>query len=259
MFESSLIDLEAKKQPKRRRWLSLPLAIFLHVVGLTAFAFASYWSVGAVQEPPTIEAFIDVVLPPPMIQQGGGVRPPKPPETKPEVKPPAPETPMQPDLEHMPDKPRDTTPQQTIEDSGPTLPGAGPTTPPGPGDPNGDRNSRNEIGSTNGKPEVDVPNSGDDLPVHLTAEMSRPVPLHPILPRYTEPARRAGMQGTVIVEAIIDERGNATNVRVLRGLPMGLDRAAVEAIQQTQFKPAMMGSRPVKVYYTLTVTFTIQR
>jgi outer membrane biosynthesis protein TonB len=33
----------------------------------------------------------------------------------------------------------------------------------------------------------------------------------------------------------------------------------MEAIQQTQFKPAMIGSRPVKVYYTLTVTFTIQR
>jgi TonB family protein len=40
---------------------------------------------------------------------------------------------------------------------------------------------------------------------------------------------------------------------------MGLERAAVEAIQQTQFKPAMMAGRPVKVYYNLTVTFNIQR
>jgi protein TonB len=85
------------------------------------------------------------------------------------------------------------------------------------------------------------------------------VPLHPIQPRYTEVARRTGTQGTVIVEAIIDEKGNATNVRILRGLPMGLDQAAMEAIQQTRFKPAMMGSRPVKVYFTLTVNFTIQR
>ena len=89
--------------------------------------------------------------------------------------------------------------------------------------------------------------------------MSRPQPLHPILPRYTEPARRAGVQGTVIVEAIIDEQGRATDVRILRGLPMGLDRAAVEAIQQVTFKPAMMGNRPVKVYFTLTVNFAIQR
>jgi protein TonB len=257
MFESSLIDLEAKKQPKRRRWLSLPLAIFLHVVGLTAFAFASYWSVGAVQEPQTIATYIEVTLPPPEIQRGGGVKPPKPPETKPEVKPPAPETPVQPDPGHLPDKPRDTPTQEITPDPDPGYQGTDPEAPARPGAPNGKDDSHNEIGSVNGKP--DVPSSGDELPVHLTAEMSRPVPLHPIQPRYTEVARRTGTQGTVIVEAIIDEKGNATNVRILRGLPMGLDQAAMEAIQQTRFKPAMMGSRPVKVYFTLTVNFTIQR
>ena len=96
-------------------------------------------------------------------------------------------------------------------------------------------------------------------PVYLTPEMSRPRALQPIQPRYTEPARRAGVQGTVIVEAIIDEQGHATNVRVVRGLPMGLDRSAVEAIQQVTFQPAMRGGRPVKVYFNLTVNFTIQR
>ncbi|MFL6261536.1 MAG: TonB family protein [Thermoanaerobaculia bacterium] len=257
MFESSLIDLEAKKQPKRRRWLSLPLAIFLHVVGLTAFAFASYWSVGAVQEPQTNVAFIDVVLPPPEIQRGGGIKPPKPPETKPEVKPPAPETPVQPDPGHLPDKPRDTVTQETAQDTSPNYQGTDPNAPARPGDPNAKDDGDSETGTPNGTPEPLPPI--DSAPQILTAEMSRPVPLRPILPRYTEPARRAGMQGTVIVEAIIDEKGNATNVRILRGLPMGLDRAAVEAIQQTRFKPAMIGSRPVKVYFTLTVNFAIQR
>jgi protein TonB len=89
--------------------------------------------------------------------------------------------------------------------------------------------------------------------------MTRPEPLQPIRPQYTEIARRAGLQGTVIVEAVIDEQGRATNVRLLRGLPMGLERAAVEAIQRCPFKPAMMGNRPVKVYFNLTVNFTIQR
>jgi protein TonB len=255
MFESSLIDLEARKQPNRRRWLSLPLAIVLHLVGLTAFAFASYWSVGPVQEPQTNVAFIDVVLPPPEIQRGGGVKPPKPPETKPEVKPPAPEKPVQPDLEHTADKPRNTAAQEIIPDPGPNYQGTDPDAPARPGDPNA--NGHSENGTTTGTPDPLPP--VDSAPQLLTAEMSRPVPLRPILPRYTEPARRAGMQGTVIVEAIIDEKGNATNVRILRGLPMGLDRAAVEAIQQTQFKPAMIGSRPVKVYFTLTVNFAIQR
>jgi periplasmic protein TonB len=258
MFESSLIDLEAGKQPQRRRWLSLPLAIVLHLVGLTAFAFASYWTVGAVQEPQTNVAFIDVALPPPDVQRGGGIkRPDPPPVTRTEVKTPAPQTPVQPDLKHLPDKPESTPTQETVQDPGPASPGDDPAAPPGPGDPNGNPESHNPIGVPHGLPEP--PDPGESLPVYLTAEMTRPVPLRPILPRYTELARRAGMEGRVILEAVIDEKGNATSVHILRGLPMGLDRAAMEAIQQTPFKPATVAGRPIKVYYTLTVTFTIQR
>jgi protein TonB len=62
----------------------------------------------------------------------------------------------------------------------------------------------------------------------------------------------------VIVEAIIDENGRVTNVKVLKGLPMGLDRSAVEAVQRWRFKPAMFQGRPVKVYYVLTVNFQVQ-
>ncbi len=40
---------------------------------------------------------------------------------------------------------------------------------------------------------------------------------------------------------------------------MGLDREAVSAVQQWKFKPAMLASKPVKVYFTLTINFTIQR
>jgi protein TonB len=255
MFEHSLIDLEARTQPRRRRWISLPLAIGLHLVGLTAFAFASYWNVGPVTEPSSLNVvFFDVALPPPVIQRGGGVPPPPAPTPRPQPAP-VPETQtVQPDLENMPDKPAPPAPGPSQES---TFPGTDPTAPPGPGDPNGDPNSHNEVGDIHGTPEPVPP--AVDGPVYLTPEMSRPRPLQPIQPRYTEPARRAGVQGTVIVEAIIDEKGHATNVRVVRGLPMGLDRSAVEAIQQVTFQPAMRGGRPVKVYFNLTVNFTIQR
>jgi periplasmic protein TonB len=261
MFEHSLFDLEtadleSKTQPRRRRWLSLPLAIGLHLVALTAFAFASYWNVGTVADPDLNMAAFVVMLPPPEIQQGGGPRPhpvPTPPRPTPTPAP-TPTTLHQPDPTTAPDKPVDAPDPITQQDPGPVLTDD-PAVPPGPGDPHGDRNSRNPVG-----PIVPGPAPvGDGLPTYLTAEMSRPVPLRPILPRYTEPARRAGLQGTVVVEAIIDEQGRATDVRILRGLPMGLDRAAVEAIQQVTFKPAMIGNRPVKVYFTLTVNFAIQR
>jgi protein TonB len=252
MFEHSLIDLETKTQPRRRRWLSLPLAVGVHLVALTGFALASYWNVGTVADPDLNMAAFVVSLPPPAIQQGGGPQPHPMPIPHPQ---PATEAaqPHQPDPAVLPDKlPADTPAPMTPQDPGPVLTNDS-TVPPGLGLPDGKGHAKE--GTLTDTPDPVV----DDLPLHLTAEMSRPQPLRPILPRYTEVARRAGVQGTVVVEAIIDEEGRATDVRILRGLPMGLDRAAVEAIQQVTFKPAMMGNRPVKVYFTLTVNFAIQR
>ena len=77
-------------------------------------------------------------------------------------------------------------------------------------------------------------------------------------PQYSEIARKARIQGVVIVQAIIDKQGNVTNVKVLKGLPMGLEEAAVDAIKQWKFKPAMLNGRPVTVYYNLTVNFKLQ-
>lgn len=76
-------------------------------------------------------------------------------------------------------------------------------------------------------------------------------------PVYTEIARKARVQGIVIVEAIIDEQGDVTETRVLKGLPMGLDQSAVEAVKTWKFKPATLEGRPVPVYYVLTVNFQV--
>jgi periplasmic protein TonB len=197
-------------------------------------------------------AFV-VTLPPP-VQQGGG-RPRLPAPTAHPQAPPDPTPLHQPKDESTSAKPQDTPAPSVPQTLGPILTDD-PTVPPGPGPVNGDPHGHDPIGPVAAPSD---PAPAADLPLRLTAEISRPQALSPILPRYTEPARRAGVQGTVVVEAIIDEQGHATNVRIVRGLPMGLDRAAVEAIQRTAFKPAMMGNRPVKVYFTLTVNFAIQR
>jgi TonB family protein len=78
-------------------------------------------------------------------------------------------------------------------------------------------------------------------------------------PRYTEVARRAAVQGAVIIEAIIDEYGRVADARILKGLPLGLDQEALTAVREWRFQPATLGGRPVKVFYTLTVHFQIQR
>lgn len=77
-------------------------------------------------------------------------------------------------------------------------------------------------------------------------------------PQYTEIARKARITGVVIVEAIIDKQGLVTNVKILKGLPMGLDQAAVDAVERWKFEPATLNGKPVAVIYNLTVNFQLQ-
>jgi TonB family protein len=97
----------------------------------------------------------------------------------------------------------------------------------------------------------------DGPPYRVSGDVTRPEILSSTRPIYTEIARRSRVTGTVIVEAVIDEQGNVTDTRVLKGLPMGLSEAAVEAIKSWVFKPATLKGRPVPVYYVLTVNFQI--
>jgi len=97
-----------------------------------------------------------------------------------------------------------------------------------------------------------------DGPILVGGDVKPPERVFAPQPAYTEIARRARIQGVVIVQAIIDKAGNVTNVKVLKGLPMGLEEAAVDAMKQWKFKPATLNGRPVTVYYNLTVNFKLQ-
>ena len=212
-----------------------------------------------VSEPSLNVAFIDVMLPPPPPAGGGGRKPIVKTETQ---KPPVPDTkPVQPTEDQVPDKPPVPTTEAPIDDLTPSAPvddssGSGDGPGIGPGDGPGVGPGTGDNPDSGG----DLPSDGDDdMPVRLSVGMTRPEAISKVTPKYTEAARKAGVQGTVIVEAVIDEQGRVTNVHVLRGLPMGLDRMAVEAIQQWRFRPAMRGDKPVKVYFTLTAIFSIQR
>lgn len=98
------------------------------------------------------------------------------------------------------------------------------------------------------------PSSG---PIHVGGDVQRPVKVHAPPPQYTEIARKVRLHGIVIVQAIIDKQGDVTNVRVLKGLGMGLSEAAAEAIKTWKFKPATLNGKPVEVYYNLTVNFSL--
>ena len=99
--------------------------------------------------------------------------------------------------------------------------------------------------------EGDEPN----IPSTETSEVTRPEVIYQAPLVYDEVARRLKAPGSVVVEAIIDEEGCATNVRMLRGPPLGYSTSAVEAVRRWVFKPATLQGRPVKVYYVLTTNF----
>ncbi len=77
-------------------------------------------------------------------------------------------------------------------------------------------------------------------------------------PEYPAIARGAGVQGVVILEAIIDERGEVGRIKVLRSHPL-LDQAAITAVQQWRYTPTLLNGVPVSVLMTITVNFTLQK
>jgi protein TonB len=95
-------------------------------------------------------------------------------------------------------------------------------------------------------------------PIRVGGDVLAPVKVSAPDPVYTETARTARIEGTVILEAVIDKNGNVDRVKVLKGLPMGLDRAAVDAVKRWKFEPGTHQGKPVDVIYNLTVHFKIQ-
>ena len=73
---------------------------------------------------------------------------------------------------------------------------------------------------------------------------------------YPEMARTARIEGVVILEATIDERGVVTDARVLRSVPL-LDAAALTALKQWRYTPTLLNGVPVRVLMTVTFRFSL--
>jgi TonB family protein len=76
---------------------------------------------------------------------------------------------------------------------------------------------------------------------------------------FSDEARRAKYEGTVVISLIVDAQGNPQNIRVSRSLGMGLDEKAVEAVRQYKFKPAIQASsgKAVPVPISVEVRFRL--
>jgi len=77
-----------------------------------------------------------------------------------------------------------------------------------------------------------------------------------VRPVYPDLARSARVEGTVILEAVLDTSGRVTQLRVVRSVPL-LDQAALDAVRQWRYSPSVYGGRPVSVLMTVTILFKL--
>ncbi len=87
--------------------------------------------------------------------------------------------------------------------------------------------------------------------------VSAPVVLFAPEPEFSEEARKAKAAGNVLVYLQVDAQGRPTHVHVLRGIGLGLDEKAVEAVRQYKFRPALEDGKPVPVEMNVEVNFQI--
>jgi periplasmic protein TonB len=87
--------------------------------------------------------------------------------------------------------------------------------------------------------------------------VSAPIPIYKPEPPYSEQARKAKYQGTVVLWIIVDAVGNVTDAQVVKPLGMGLDQNAVTTVKTWKFKPAMRNGSPVPVKVMVEVSFRL--
>ena len=76
--------------------------------------------------------------------------------------------------------------------------------------------------------------------------------------QYPEAAKKAGVQGRVILQFVVDKDGSIDNVSVLRGVNPDLDKEAIRVVSNMpNWKPGMQKGKPVKVKYTVPIAFSL--
>jgi protein TonB len=95
-------------------------------------------------------------------------------------------------------------------------------------------------------------------PVRVALLPEAPRKIADVRPIYPELARTARVEGTVVLEAVLDSAGRVTQLRIIKSVPL-LDIAALDAVRQWRYTPSLYGGRPVSVLMTITIRFTLNQ
>jgi protein TonB len=96
-----------------------------------------------------------------------------------------------------------------------------------------------------------------DTPLRIIGDVKAPVVIRRVAPLYPKLAINARMNGTVIVECIIDKTGRVREAHVLRSTSTMFDQSALDAVQQWLFAPGSLHGNAVDTIFDLTVTFRV--
>jgi TonB family protein len=115
--------------------------------------------------------------------------------------------------------------------------------------------SETRVGVTEGVSGGVSGTSGGGKPyLKIEADGVAPRLLKQVDPIYPEIAKKAKVEGIVILEATVDIYGRVQNIKVLRSIPL-LDQAAIDAVRQWQYEPVVVNGKPRSVAFTVTVYF----
>jgi protein TonB len=98
----------------------------------------------------------------------------------------------------------------------------------------------------------------DELkPVRLASGTKGPVLLHEVKPVYPPEAREQKVEGTVTMDVIIDATGSVYEAMVVESIA-GLDQAALDAVRQWKFQPALLNGAPMSVVCSVEMSFKLK-
>jgi protein TonB len=111
------------------------------------------------------------------------------------------------------------------------------------------------------QPVVQQPTVREGDLVELGGDVVPPQPVSKPAPSYPPVAARQGIEGTVLLDVLIDENGSVQDVKVLRGVKpdLGLDAAAASAVRKWKYTPPTKGGVRVKVRIAQAIGFTLKR
>lgn len=94
-------------------------------------------------------------------------------------------------------------------------------------------------------------------PRRIVGPANAPRVLRRVNPHYPNAARKAGIQGSVSLEVLIDASGKVKEAKVVDPLPYGLDKAALEAVRQWEFEPVVVDGTPVPAWIDVVIAFRL--